>query len=189
MRIAIFFALALMCSACSLSSVKTYQGKELSRADVAIVSPVGRYPERELMLWVGKIDGETYNLSRAAELQLLSGTHLVNVYVQNQLHCGATLVGLGCRWRDAHVQVTLRAEKGHSYIPDAQVMGNTVRVFFNDVGMNFPHDCMPMMKMVNGEAGSRGLAGIYSDGGKCEEAKQTIPTDGSLITTFPIPGS
>lgn len=167
-RLSIACALITLCCGCSLSSAKTYDGPDLERSDVAILSSVGFYKERKLSLVVWKIDGKSQDNSRTAEFLLLPGAHQVLVDARNDLICGASGPGLGCSWKEATIEVNLIAEKGHSYIPNAHIEDGLVRIFFVDAGLDFPRDCLPLVRSVNGEYGPAGLTSLYSTGGTCK---------------------
>jgi len=167
MRKLVAAGVALLCSGCSLSSAKTFDGPDMPRAQVGVLSSLGLYKDRGVTLMVQRIDNKTMDMTRTVEFLLLPGSHLVHLY--SKASCRPE-DGPGCAYRYAKVDLQLQAEAGHTYIPSAQVRGTRIWVYFVDEGLDFPRDCLPLQRWVNGDLGglgTMGLAGIYSSGGKC----------------------
>ncbi|MGV7320323.1 hypothetical protein PJH10_29480, partial [Mycobacterium kansasii] len=83
--------------------------------EIAVLSGVGIYPERNIQLVTWRIDGKEVDHNRTSEFHLLPGDHIVNVFVRKDLMVTSAF---GVRWQEAYIDIPLKAEAGHTYIAD-----------------------------------------------------------------------
>jgi len=57
-------------------------------------------------------------------------------------------------WKEAEVQVSLDAAADHTYIPNARVDGSSVAVYFDDAGVGFNRECLPLRRFAAAYGGS-----------------------------------
>jgi hypothetical protein len=140
LRLALCVA-SVMIAGCGPMPVQMYEGEERPAGEHTVLSSLGVYPERQTTILVQKINGaQPPDIGRAAEYLLLPGSHSISWEMRSdQRFDGARLV-----WKQANGELTLNAVAGHTYIPNAIVSGDRVRVFFEDKGLNYPRDCLPL---------------------------------------------
>ncbi|TMH80352.1 MAG: hypothetical protein E6H49_09655 [Betaproteobacteria bacterium] len=137
-------------SGCGLATVKMYDGSEKPAAEQAVVSSIGIYPERSLRLWVVAINGKVVDRTRTAEFLLLPGRYTMILKIEKDLTFGTRRID----WKEAEVQVPLDAAAGHTYIPNARVDGSSVAVYFDDAGVGFNSECLPLRRFAVAYGGS-----------------------------------
>jgi hypothetical protein len=115
---------------------------------------------------VTKIDGKDVVGGRTAEFLMAPGTYTVTVDVRKDQTYNAGKV----RWKEATADVKLEVLQGHTYIPHYELLGDRIRMFFTDMGLNFPQECLPLYRFVN--AGGNPGSALYQTQRKCERTDQ-----------------
>jgi hypothetical protein len=133
---------ALLIAGCGPIPVKMYEGPERAAGEQAVLSALGLYPQTKTSILVTKINGaQPPSIGRAAEYLLLPGRYLISWELK---HDQRTNIMGGVTWKGAAGDFELNAVAGHTYIPNAQIFGNQAIVVFEDKGLNYPRDCLPL---------------------------------------------
>ena len=169
MRICISLLLLVACAACSLLSEKMYEGPERSRSELGSLSSIADYPKDQLNLQIIKIDGKDVLGPKTAEFLMSPGTHTVTVRVLKDFKPGFG-IGAVSTWKETTGDIKLEVSQGHTYIPNYQLSGDTIRMFFTDAGLNFPQECLPLYRRAN-EGSNPGFA-VYRTPKKCGRTGQ-----------------
>lgn len=121
---------SFLATGCALKTEKMYEGETRSTHEQAVLASQGLYPSIGVVLNVVAIDGKKVILNRTADYLLLPGDHTITLaeYRPNEIS----------------IDVKLKAIAGHSYVPQAFVIGDAVNVYLRDLGPNFPRGCMPL---------------------------------------------
>jgi hypothetical protein len=125
-----------------------YEGDEKSSGQQAVLSSLGLYKDRHLSLTVTSINGISVNQTRTSEFLLLPGSYSVRVQALQDFRPSL----FASTWNAAIMDVQLKAEAGHTYIPQAEIGDKWIRIFFEDLGENFPRECIPLRKVVPGRS-------------------------------------
>jgi hypothetical protein len=139
-----------------------YEGPERSRSELGSLSSIADYPKDRLTLQITKIDGKDVLGPKTAEFLMSPGTYTVTVHVLKDFAVS--------RWEEATGDIKVEVLQGHTYIPNYQLSGNTIRMFFTDAGLDFPQECLPLYRRVN-EGSNPGFA-VYKTQKKCERTDQ-----------------
>jgi hypothetical protein len=167
MRHILILFFALLGGACSLKNIQQYEGAARPSSEISVVSALGIYHDRNLTLQVQEIDGESVNTTKAASFQLLPGTYRIRIFARANADVGTNNMGqLAYRDDRAVLEVVLEAKPGHTYIPNAVMREGKIGVYFDDVGQNFPRECLPMYREVN-TSSNPGFA-AYAGGLQCQ---------------------
>ena len=143
----------LIVSSCSIVPAKMYSDPIHERSKDAVISSLGLYPERKLSLTVVSINGKAVNTTRTAEFLLNPDIYKVTIRVLNDLHAGYPNVS----WKEVTLEAEVNALAGHTYIPNAEISGESVSLKFDDMGMNYPQSCLPLYQFVSpSQGGARG---------------------------------
>jgi len=127
-----------------------YEGPEKPGVEQAVVSSMAIYPERSLRLWVVAINGKAVDRDRTAEFLVLPGRYTMILKIEKDLTFGTRRLD----WKEAEVQVSLDAAADHTYIPNARVDGSSVAVYFDDAGVGFNRECLPLRRFAAAYGGS-----------------------------------
>jgi len=127
-----------------------YEGAEKTDVEQAVVSSMGIYQERGLRLWVVAINGKVVDRTRTAEFLLLPGRYTIILKIEKDLTFGPGRID----WKEGDIQVSLDAVAGHTYIPAARVDGRSVAAYFDDAGVAFNRDCLPLRRFAQAYGGS-----------------------------------
>jgi len=144
----------ILLSGCGLTTTRLYEGPELKPSEVSVVSSVGIYPERTLVLHVMAIDGNPVDQTRTAEFLVRPGRHEISIEVQKDRKLsmgGGIITDTSMR---ATISVTLNAMPGHSYIPNARIDGDKAYAALEDAGVGFNRECMPLRRFSVAYGGS-----------------------------------
>ena len=137
-------------SGCGLATVKMYEGTEKTAVEQAVVSSMGIYQEQSLRLWVVAINGKVVDRTRTAEFLVLPGRYTMILKVEKDLTFGPRRID----WKEGEIQVSLDAVAGHTYIPNARVDGRSVAAYFDDAGVGFNRECLPLRRFAAAYGGS-----------------------------------
>jgi hypothetical protein len=159
--LAIIAIVGVLCG-CSLQNIKIYEGPDRPPSEQITLSSVGLYPERRLSLRVLEIDGKEVSTGKAASYLLLPGSYQVKIDALKDFEPGIAVI----TFKKALVLSRLEARAGHTYIANAVIDGDRISVFFEDKGLDFPLECLPLYRQVNSPNRSVGL-GLYSTDKKC----------------------
>ena len=143
------FCLAAL-SGCGLATTKMYEGPEKPAVEQAVVSSMGIYQERSLRLWVVAIGGKVVDGARTAEFLVLPGQYRMTLKIEKDLTLGPARID----WKETEILVSLDAVAGHTYIPNARVDGRSVAVYFDDAGVDFNRECLPLRRFAVAYGGS-----------------------------------
>src|SRR5882762_295063 len=143
------FCLAAL-SGCGLATTKMYEGPEKPAVEQAVVSSMGIYQERSLRLWVVAISGKVVDGTRTAEFLVLPGQYRMTLKIEKDLTLGPARID----WKETEILVSLDAVAGHTYIPNARVDGRSVAVYFDDAGVGFNRECLPLRRFAVAYGGS-----------------------------------
>jgi hypothetical protein len=166
MRLLVVAIAAVLLTACSLQNAKLYDGPDRSPSEVGVISSLGLYGERRLTLAVTAINGQAVDTTRTASFQVLPGSHEVTIHAMKDLNIQLGAMAYTSNYKEANVVVRLNVHAGHSYIPNAVVANGRISVFFEDKGTNYPKECLPLYKFINGANAPLG-SGLYSTGERC----------------------
>jgi hypothetical protein len=135
-------------SGCGLGT--PYEGPEKPAVEQAVVSSMAVYPERSLRLWVVAISGKVVDGTRTAEFLVLPGQYRMTLKIEKDLTLGPARID----WKETEILVSLDAVAGHTYIPNARVDGRSVAVYFDDAGVGFNRECLPLRRFAPAYGGS-----------------------------------
>jgi hypothetical protein len=127
-----------------------YEGPEKPAAEHAVVSSMAIYQERSIRLWVVAINGKVVDRTRTAEFLVLPGRYTMRLKIEKDLTLGPRRID----WKETEVQVSLDAVAGHTYIPNARVVESSVAVYFDDAGVGFNRECLPLRRFAVAYGGS-----------------------------------
>lgn len=134
------FFIAALLSGCALQAVQMYDGNAKTSSEQAVLASQGLYVEKRLALTVVAINGKEVPKNRTADYLLLPGTHVVTLDAYHD----QKVEGLLLTWKRAMIDVKLNAKAGHSYMPQAEIQGDTFEPSFLDLGTSFQRGCMPL---------------------------------------------
>lgn len=161
-RLLAIVAIVGVLTGCSLQNIKVYQGPDRPQSEQIVLSSVGLYLERRLSLTVLEIDGKDVSTGKAASYLLLPGSHEIKIHALKDFVPGFPISTI----KRASIMSRLEARAGHTYIPNAVVDGDRISVIFEDKGLDFPRECLPLYREANNPGGS-GLLGLYATDKKC----------------------
>lgn len=144
----------VLLSGCGLSTGRLYEGPELKPNEESVISSVGIYPERALVLRVKTIDGNAVEQTRTSEFLIRPGRHDISVEVQKDRKVsmlGGVITDSSLK---ATILVTLHTEPGHTYIPNARIEGEKAYAVLEDAGVDFNRECMPLRRFAVAYGGS-----------------------------------
>lgn len=144
------FLFALFLSACGTTTVKFYEGKELPPGEQSVLSSMGLYPERKLALRVTAINGNP--IEPSYEILLQPGAYTISVLVDHDANI--SYMPLTYSVKRTNIQVPLTAIAGHTYIPNGTIENGTPKLFFDDAGLDFNRECMPLRRYTNQSSNS-----------------------------------
>jgi hypothetical protein len=165
MRLLLATALFFL-SGCALRNTHLYASDELPKSDQAVLSSVGIYAGGSIGLQITSINGKTVDLLKTASFIVPPGTYDVVVHVNKDLQVTASGAGLAVTKQQADVAVKVTVQGGRTYVPDARINGDMVAVHFDDKGLAYPTECLPLYVAVNSSSnpGHR----VYATGKRCE---------------------
>ena len=167
MRIFALILLLVALTACAIKNTHLYGSESLSPNDQAVVSAVGVYNEERLGIQITSINGKPVDRSRTASFLLPPGTYEISLHANKNMQVTSGIGGgLGIKLEEADGEATITAQRGHTYIPNANVSGKQIQFFFEDKGLNYPTECLPVYKAVN-TSSNPGLK-LHATGKKCE---------------------
>ena len=152
-------------SGCALQNVQLYKGDPLPDSEQATISAVGIYHERDLSLQITEVDGASVSTNRSASFLVLPGKHEVKVHAQKDLFVSSSRIS----YKEADIKTMVSVKKGHTYIPDAITDGKRIRVYFDDKGIGFPRECLPLYIAINNSTNPGAM--LYATDKKCELPK------------------
>ncbi len=160
MRSFLVALLVLVLTGCAIQNARLYEGPERPNSEVAVLSVTGESGvPTGVTIIVRKISGKP--APGGASFYLLPGDYLLDLEVSKDMKLSSGKLS----WKQANVQVTFRAEAGHTYIPVAVIREDTASAVIKDVGQNFPQECLPIYIAIN-ESTNPGHS-IHKDGRKC----------------------
>jgi hypothetical protein len=164
--IASFVGFLILLGGCALQNPQLYEGPARAPHEQSVISSLGLYEERRLHLQVATIDGKPVDMARSASFHVLPGTYRIEVLAKTDFATEAGAQGYKSSWKEAKLEVTLTAVAGHTYVPNAVLRGDRIRVIFDDMGANYPQECLPLYRVVN-KSSNPGHK-LYSDGKACK---------------------
>ncbi|NQD36367.1 hypothetical protein HPT27_04960 [Permianibacter sp. IMCC34836] len=138
-HILLVLVITLMCG-CAPAAFKMYSGSDLPRTDFAVISALGLYPESRMSLQIKEINGKPVNDTTAAEFHVLAGDYKILLKAFADFNPSAT----SSTWKDAFIEVSVSVENGHTYIPNFTRIDDKVSVHFDDKGVGFKKECLPL---------------------------------------------
>lgn len=147
-------AAAASLTACGISTAKLYEGAELPASQQAVLSTMGIYRDRRLVLQVMAVDGKEIDPLRTSEILLKPGKRHIKLAATKDLEfsMGAGLITQ--TGKGATLELPLNALAGHTYIPNAVINGDRIRAYFDDTGLGFKRECMPLRRYAIAYGGS-----------------------------------
>jgi len=108
-----------------------------------------------LSVYVVEIDGKPVDTQRTSEFLMAPGTHVIKVRVWHDLRWGvsaqrvtdkssAAIINVSSK--EAFIEIPKDFAAGHTYIPNAQLLGERASAFLDDVGTDFKQECMPLRR-------------------------------------------
>jgi hypothetical protein len=141
MRYIALLTSAMLLAGCAPAPVKMYAGAERSSSEQVVLSSIGLYPQRSATVLVTKINGEQPpSITHAAEYLLLPGEYSVSLQIRATQYFTREAPSQVV----VDVTVPLKAEAGHTYIPNISTAGNKLSAIFDDKGLSYRRECLPL---------------------------------------------
>jgi hypothetical protein len=166
MRLLFALALAGLAWGCAIKNTAMYGGDNLPSDARAVISSLGVHDSKQLRIQVISINGEPVDLLKTASFIVPPGSYQVAVHAVTSVSVTQGAQGLTYSKKSANGEVTVVAQAGHTYIPNGQILGERVRLYFDDAGKNFPTECLPTYVVVN-TSSNPGHA-LYRTDKKCQ---------------------
>ncbi len=162
----ILIALFFILSGCSLKNTNLYGSQALPQGNQSTLSAVGIYSNGNLGLQITAINGDPVDRLKTVSFLVPPGKYKISVHANKDLRVVRSGSGIGVTKEEADVTVDLTMEAGHTYIPNALIKDNTIMVFFDDKGLNYPVACLPLYKAINNSSNPGHK--LYRTDTKCE---------------------
>ncbi len=159
---ALLAALAGIVVGCASTPVAWYDGPLHPREQDAVLSPVGGDLQRHFTVVIVGLDGRALEAASVTEVRLAPGTHALRARVK----VGTYPEGRRLYWREAEVHLTFEALPGHTYLPDAAMVGEVAIGRVTDLGVGYPAECLPAARR-----GPRLLPGTPEADAACQPAR------------------
>lgn len=143
--------LPLALVACSLKNTHLFGSENIPGSAQAVISSVGIYNNGNLGIQVTSINGQPVDRMKTASFMVPAGTHRLSLHANKDLRItsGNANGGLGVRKKEADGEAIITVQGGHTYVPNARILGDRIQFFFDDKGENYPAACLPLYVAVN----------------------------------------
>jgi hypothetical protein len=136
---ALVAALIGVVAGCATSPAGWYDGALHPRAEDAVLSPVGGDLTRHFTVVIVELDGRALDAGAIDEIRLAPGRHAFRARVK----FGTYPSGPRLYWQEAEVHWAFEAQRGHTYLPDAELAAGAAFGKVTDLGDAYPADCLP----------------------------------------------